>query len=96
MIDQIISAINDRRTLALTYKTARRVVEPYAVGKTAEGKAILRCYQIQGEHTERGHDWDLLTVSKITGLVVNDQVFAPTRSGYKRGDKAMATIFAQI
>lgn len=34
------------------------------------GTSCLRCYQISGGHnSERPHDWELLTVSKITALV---------------------------
>ena len=41
-------------------------------------------------------DWRYYEISKMIGLQVQAQSFANARIGYKRGDKRMSTIYAQI
>lgn len=96
MLNTIIDAINQRKTLALTYKLISREVEPHAVGKSSKGELLLRCYQTRGGHVEAGHEWDLLKVSNIVSLRLTGEGFAGPRPGYKRGDKMLAVILAQL
>ena len=97
MNQTIIQAIKETRLLSLTYKGLNRVVEPHAYGVSTAGNEILRCYQVEGGHTsEKHHNWDLLTVSKISSLSLHTSCFEGARPDYKRGDKAMTTIFAQL
>jgi hypothetical protein len=97
MHQTIISAINGKKLLSLTYDGHHRVVEPHAYGTTKKGNDILRCFQIKGGHSsDKPHDWNLLTVSEITNLSDSVGHFACARHDYKRDDKAMQTIYAQI
>ena len=43
-----------------------------------------------------GHDRDFMLLSKIVGLSTTREHFANARPRYKRGDKGMATIYAQL
>ena len=57
---------------------------------------LLRCYQIVGGHrSEKPHSWELLKIEKISGLSLGSPFSGP-RPEYKRGDKAMSTIYAQL
>ncbi|GAA0849915.1 hypothetical protein GCM10009080_55340 [Cupriavidus pauculus] len=96
MLQKIIDAIRNREVLSFTYDGFARVVEPHAVGVSRAGNNVLRCYQIQGGHVTPGHEWDLCNIAKILGLSATGQRFVGERPGYKRGDKHMTTIFAEL
>jgi hypothetical protein len=97
MNQTIIEAIEGVRLLSLTYKGIDRIVEPHAYGTSNVGSELLRCYQVEGDHTsDKWHDWELLTVSKISNMSLHTSCFEGTRPDYKRNDKAMATIHAQL
>lgn len=96
MRNTIIDAIRNRQYLAFTYGGIARIAQPAAVGISRAGNDVLRCYQTQGGHKTGGHDWDLCTVSEISGLGVTGENFVGDPPGYKRGDKGMTTIYAEL
>ena len=97
MNETIIDAIKQTKVLSLVYDGITRQVEPHAYGVSKKGNELLRCFQIAGGHnTERPHDWELLTVEKITALANTGVAFAGPRPDYKKGDKAMATIYLEL
>jgi len=97
MDQSIIQAIRGMKLISLTYKGIDLIIEPHAYGLSAKGNELLRCYQIQGDHTSsRPHNWDLLTVSKIETLNVLSDGFASALPDYKRDDKHIPTIYAQL
>lgn len=40
--------------------------------------------------------WRLIEVSEIVGLQISSEHFVGEASGYKRGDKGMITIYAEL
>jgi len=92
----ILDAIKNQHVLSVTYKGIPRKVEPHAYGNSSAGNDLLRCFQTHGQHTTPGHDWELLTVSKMVALSDTEETFAGPRSGYRRGDKATRTIYAEL
>lgn len=93
----IVSAIQNRRVLSLSYKGVSRVVQPHAYGVSTAGHEVLRCYQVAGGHSsDKPHDWDLLLVSGISALRDTGETFSSAAPGYRRGDKGMSTIYAEI
>ena len=96
MLQTIISAIKNRQVLSLTYKGIHRIVEPHTAGVSKKGHDVLSCYQTQGSHIKPGHEWDLLTVSKISNLSATGDLFSGTRPGYARNDSRMTRIYAEI
>ena len=92
----LINAIQDRECLSFVYSGLQRLVQPAAVGISLAGNEVLRCYQIGGGHVTSGHDWDLVDLSKISGLRGTGQHFYGDPPGYRRGDKGMTMIFAQL
>lgn len=96
MIQTIIAAVKGKHVLTLIYGGLHRTIEPHAVGRTKAGHDVVRCYQIWGQHHTGQHDWDLLTVSKISNLQSTGHIFPGPRDKYKRGDKAMAHIYAEL
>jgi len=92
----IINAIKNRQILSFSYGGYAKVVEPHAVGISGTGKVILRCYQTQGGHVTSGHDWDLCETSKISNLALTGKNFVNVRPGYKKGNKGMSRIYAEL
>jgi len=96
MIQLIIDAIKNRHVLSFSYDGYIRVVEPHAVGESRAGNDVLRCYQTKGGHVTPGHDWDLCELSKISNLKPTGESFANARPDYKKGDKGMVRIYAEL
>ncbi len=96
MRDILAQAINERRYVTFTYSGLQREAQPAAVGDSRAGNPVLRCYQTAGGHITLGHEWDLCELSKIVGLKVLDRTFSSNPPGYKKGDKGMSRIFAEL
>ncbi|WP_444944109.1 hypothetical protein ACJJIK_02550 [Microbulbifer sp. ZKSA006] len=96
MIEDIISAINNRKEISFTYSGLNRIAQPAAVGLSTRGNEVLRCYQTEGGHITSGHEWDLCYLSKISNLQLTGNTFAFNPPGYKRGDRGMQDIFAEL
>ncbi|MBI3479625.1 MAG: hypothetical protein HY016_04595 [Nitrosomonadales bacterium] len=96
MLQTIINAIRNRDVLLFTYSSLPRTVQPAAVGVSRAGKDVLRCYQTAGSHITPGHEWDLCEISKMSNLRASGQHFSVDPHGYKRGDKEMTTIYAEL
>ena len=96
MRNKIIAAIQGRHVIAFTYGGIAREAQPCAIGVSRAGNEVMRCYQVRGGHVEPGHDWDLCDVDKIHDLVVTDDSFHGEPPGYRRGDRGMVQIFAEL
>ena len=91
----IIDAVNARKCLELRYHGYSRIVEPHAYGRDKDGEVLL-CYQTSGGSVsgERA-GWKLLTVRELFSRHLLKDIFL-IRKEYKKGDKAMERIFAQL
>lgn len=96
MLEQIKQAIRLRQELFFMYEGFQRTVQPATFGLSLQGNPVLRCYQVAGGHVAQGHDWDLCLLSKISGLRTTGNAFAQNPPGYKRGDKGMMEIYAEL
>ncbi len=96
MNQTIVDAIHNKTRLSLSYFGVLRIVEPHAYGVTAEGKEVLRCYQVHGNTAFDPQNWDLLVVAQISSIKDTGQQFLNPRPGYKEDDKAMEKIYAQL
>ena len=93
----IASAIQGRNLLSFIYDGFRRTVEPHTLGVDGKGYLALRAYQVAGG-SESGEyvGWKLFHANEMHGVAVQPQTFAGPRAGYKRGDRAFASIRAQL
>lgn len=96
MLNIIIDAIENREELAFVYSGLLRIVQPAAVGVSLKGNEVLRCYQLMGGHVTPDHEWDLCYVDKIVDLRNTGNIFYENPPGYKKGDKGLITIFAEL
>lgn len=93
----IATAIQGRNLLSFMYDGFRRIVEPHTFGMDTKGHMALRAYQVGGG-SDSGENvgWKLFHVQEMRSVLVQPQAFAGPRPGYKRGDKAFASIMAQL
>ena len=96
MLNTLIAAIRERKYISFTYSGPPREAEPTAVGVSLAGNDVLRCYQTAGGHVTPGHEWDLCDLSQMLNVTVLDKTFQVDPPGYKRGDKHMTTIYAEL
>lgn len=96
MRNELITAIQERREITFTYDGIARVARPCAVGVSRAGNEVLRCFQVAGGHVTPGHEWDLCELSKIRNLVVTNTTFQGEPTRYRRGDRGMTQIFAEL
>jgi len=92
----LLQAIQQTKVLELRYHGYSRIVEPHAYGRDKDGDEILRCYQTSGgsESGERV-GWKLLKVRDAFSFHLADTTFS-ARPEYKRNDKAMNHVIAQL
>ncbi|MBV7596480.1 hypothetical protein ACW5WU_15685 [Aeromonas encheleia] len=96
MINKLMSAIKSRSEIEFTYSGYARVAQPVAIGESSKGNTVLRCYQTKGMHVTPGHEWDLCLVDDISNLVITNNTFHIDPPGYKKGDKHMKKIYAEL
>lgn len=93
----IATAINGRNLLSFMYDGFRRTVEPHTYGMDTKGHMALRAYQVGGgSDSGASAGWRLFHVREMVSVSVKPQPFVGPRQGYKRGDKAFASITAQL
>lgn len=91
MKDFIQRAITAKRLLRLQYEPGERVVEPHALGLSADGTVFLRAFQVEGESAQGERaGWKLFRLDRVgpsRALAMAGSFSA--RPEYKKGDRAM-------
>lgn len=96
MLKIITDSIHARQEISFIYSGIERVAQPVAVGASRAGRDVLRCYQTKGGHVTAGHVWDLCEISLMSNVKNTGVAFDVNPPGYKRGDKHMIKIYAEI
>ncbi len=96
MRNQIIDAIKNQNLISLYYDGGIREVEPYCFGVSRQGNILLRVYQISGYSNSNKLGWKLLSFENIKTIEILKGKFENIRIEYKKGDKAMTSIFCEI
>lgn len=92
----IVSAIRNRRVLAIRAEQGERRVEPHAFGLDYVGKAILLCYDVSAPAAAGRRGWALLAVNERTHVTLQDECFAHARKGYRRDDTGLCSVVEQV
>ena len=95
MNTEIIDAIKNQNVITFDYEGEFRTVEPHCYGVTTKGNEAIRAFQIDGYSSSRKMGWKLYDLSKADDIEVLDETF-DIRDDYKKGDKGMSRIFAEI
>ena len=97
MLDQIISAIRERKVISILYKGHERVVEPHLVGRKTSGNVALSAWQIRGfSESNSQPPWRNYLIKDIREVKVLDEDFNGPRPGYNPNDSTMIEIFAKL
>jgi predicted DNA-binding transcriptional regulator YafY len=88
MNQTIIDAIENQNTLIFNYHNEQRTVEPHCYGVDNDGDPSLRAFQI-------GKGWRMFHLADMGPIHIGD-AFRGARPNYRRNDKAMAQIYAQL
>lgn len=95
MNSNICDAIENQFVIEFYYEREIRIVEPHCYGVSSKGNEIIRGYQIGGYSSSGKMGWKLYDISKTEAIITTETKFE-VRSDYKRGDKGMAEIYAEI
>ncbi len=96
MVNTLEAAIRDRKYISFSYGGLPLEAMPATLGVSRAGNEVLRCYQTAGRHVQPGHEWNLCDLSKIEGLAVLEKRFTNDPPGYRKGDRGMARIYAEL
>ena len=96
MIDFLSDAINNRMEISFTYSNISRIGLPAALGTSSQGNQVLRIYQTEGGHVNPNHEWDLCLVSELSDVGTTGKTFDTDPPGYRKGDKGMLLIYAEL
>jgi len=91
-------AISTRHYLAYATPQGKgRVVAPHAYGITPEGEYTVVCWRFDtGRGPSAPGDWELVRLDEMREPRILDGTFQTPRIGYRRGDKRLRSIFAQL
>jgi hypothetical protein len=96
MNQAIVNAINNHQVIELQYDGELRIIEPHCYGITTADNEGLRAFQTGGYSSSGTFGWKMYDLSKADNISISENRFDGPRPGYKRGDKGMSTIFAQL
>lgn len=90
-------AIESRRLVDLTYDGLPRRVIPtaYGVVKTT-GNVAVRVFLVGGASHSGGSPWRLFLIAKMVNPEILDEGFTEDPPGYKRGDRDLNPIYAEL
>lgn len=91
-------AINNRRLVSFVYEGLERVVIPAAYGVNNQTRnRLVRAYQVAGRDATRSIPaWSLFREELMVNGAILDETFDEAPPKYKRGDRAMDVIYAQL
>jgi hypothetical protein len=92
-----VSALRQGKCLQLSYDGFYRIVEVHCVGYSTENHGLMRVYQVRGgSESNEPVGWKMMRLDEGLSAHVTDEKSQAPRTGYKRNDKAMKRIIAQV
>jgi hypothetical protein len=96
-IHTAVEALKAKRRLEIRYDGYTRVVEVHACGYTDKRNAVMRVWQVRGGSVSGERSgWKLLRLDETRGLQILDEPSEAPRAGYRKGDRDMVQILAQV
>jgi len=96
-IDISTTALRQNQRVTLNYGGHRRTVEVHAIGTSKKGQTVIRVWQTEGDSKSKEPvGWKLLKLDEATDIAIVDEASDAPRAGYKKADRAMAAIIAEL
>ena len=87
----IKEAIRSGHRLKLSLPEGEYVVEPHVLGRSRNGKTLLRAYQLRGSDSpSKATPWKLFDLDRVRHAVEAGDQFKNPRAGYKPNDPTMS------
>jgi hypothetical protein len=96
MDTKIIQAIEDCNVIEFEYDGELRIIEPHCHGVTTAGNVGLRAYQVGGYSSSGTFGWKMYDLGKAKNIIITAEVFSGPRPDYRKGDKGMTKIYAEL
>ena len=92
----LCDAIRLRHVVRFLYHGGERVVEPYVYGRDANGRELLRAFQLRGpSRSGETVGWKMFHVEDMTSVAVTFEAYA-ARSGYDPAEKVIVFMNCQV
>ena len=96
-INTALDAIAKSKRIKLEYLGHTRIAEVHTLGITKKGEPAMRAYQVEGgSRSEHTVGWKPFLLKNVTLVELLDKASEAPREGYRRGDRFMAEIIAEI
>ena len=83
--------------LKLAYDGFSRVVEVYSVGTSSAGYIVMRVWQVEGGTVSNERvGWKMRRLDEVRSLAICTTASQAPRAGFKRGDRQMRKVFAEV
>jgi hypothetical protein len=79
MKDLICTAVRQKKTVRFSYERASIIAEPFCFGISADGKEVMKGYQVAGGTS----GWRLYEIAKVQNLEITKITFGLTRKDFK-------------
>jgi hypothetical protein len=90
-------AIEKGVCLQLQYDGFSCLVEVHAIGESSAGHVVMRVWQVEGGSSSNERvGWKMLRIDEAHSVSLSEMRSDAPRVGYKRGDRQLRGIFAQI
>jgi hypothetical protein len=90
-------ALKTKCRLEVAYSGRTRVIEVHAVGYTRDDEGIMRVWQVRGGSAGGGSTgWKLFRLDEIASAKILDEKSEAPRTGYRKGDPAIAKLVCEI
>ncbi len=97
MINSLQQAIQNRQFIRVFYDGGYRVFEPYCLGYSKTGSLLLSAFQTEGfSKSGKSYAWKLLTVNKISSIVVLPVTIPYLRPEYNPNWVLFQRVVAQL
>ena len=97
MLDIAKQAIEKKLCLELSYDGFSRMVEVHAIGESSAGHVVMRAWQVEGGSVSNERmGWKMLRIDEVRSCILSGVSSDAPRPGFKRGDRQMRVIFAEV
>jgi hypothetical protein len=96
LIDVAKDALRQGKVLELRYRGLSRFFEVHAVGYSLKGHPVMRCWQVGASTKRERSGWRLVRLDEAATAHIGPDASAAPRRGYRRGDRDIERIMAEL